>query len=124
MLERFTSGKRSERLRAIGWLLLVVGLIAAAVTYAVLLHSADEALNDASALGYRRSLLHGVGAMMGTFGLMLTQWQEAWTSPLGMAITVAVCAGLFAGYFFRVAWVLDDDEREERLRSRHDEGGS
>ncbi len=98
--------------------------MAAAATYGVAFHYADEAFNDANALGYRRSLNHGVGAMMGSFGLMLTEWQEAWGSPLGMATSVAVCAGLFAAYFFRVAWVLDDDEREERPHSRHGEEGN
>jgi hypothetical protein len=109
-------------MRAVGWLLLVLGLIAAGVTYGVELHYADEALNDTNALGFSRSLNHGVGAMMGTFGLMLTEWQEAWTSPLGMAITVAVCVGLFAAYFFRVAWVIDEDEREARLHSEDGDG--
>ena len=121
MIERFWSERRSERLRAIGWLLVVIGVIAAAVTYGVELHYADEMLNDANALGFTRSLNHGVGQMMGTFGNMLTEWQEAWTSPLGMAITVAVVAGLFAAYFFRVAWVLDEDEREARLHSQRGE---
>jgi membrane associated rhomboid family serine protease len=123
VFERFRSEKRSERLRALGWLVLVVGLVAAAATYGVAFHYADEALNDVNALGYRRSLQHGVGAMMGRFGLMLTEWQEAWRSPLGMTAIVAVCGGLFAAYFFRAAWVLDDDEREERLHSRHGEEG-
>lgn len=121
MLERFRSEKRSERLRAIGWLVVVVGLIVAIATYGVALHNADEALNDATALGYSRSLHHELGAMMGNFGLMLTEWQEAWASPLGMAVTVAVCFGLFAAYFFRVAWVVDEDERDARLRSGTDE---
>lgn len=117
MLDAFRSGKQSTRLRAIGWLVLVAGLIGAGATYGIGVHNADEALNDATALGYRRSLNHGVGVMMGSFGLKLSEWQEAWTSPLGMAVTVAVGAGLFAGYFFRVAWVLDDDEREAQRRS-------
>ncbi len=99
-----------------GWLVVVLGLIAAAVTYGVARHDAAQALDDATALGYRRSLNHGVGVMMGSFGLKLTEWQEAWQSPPGMAITVAVCAGLFAAYFFRVAWVLDDDEREQHSK--------
>jgi len=112
VLDRFRSDKQSQRLRAIGWLVLVLGLLAAIATYVVAAHDADQALNDVTALGYRRSLNHGVGVMMGSFGVMLTEWQEAWATPLGMATTVAVVAGLFAAYFFRVAWVLDDDERQ------------
>jgi hypothetical protein len=112
MFSRFRSGKRSERLRAIGWLILALGAIAAAATYGIADHYAEAALNDSNALGYTRSMRHSMGVMMGTFGLMLTEWQEAWTSPLGEAITVAVCAGLLAAYFFRVAWVLDEEARD------------
>jgi hypothetical protein len=53
-----------------------------------------------------------MGVMMGTFGGILTEWQQGLTSPLGQALTIATCAGLLAGYFFRVAWVLDEDENE------------
>jgi hypothetical protein len=65
-----------------------------------------------TALGYARSLQHGTGVMMGQFGVMLTEWREGLTSPLGQALMVAICAALVAGYFFRVAWVLDAEEEE------------
>jgi len=98
-------------MRAIGWLVLVLGLIAAAATYGVATYSADAVLDEAKVPGYARSMRHGMGEMMGTFGVMLTDWSDAWASPLGKAITVAVCAVLLAGYYFRVAWVLDDNDR-------------
>ena len=69
-------------------------------------------LDDMTALGYTRSLQHGVGAMMGPFGEMLPEWQEALTSPVGQALMIAICAALVAGYFFRVAWVLDAEDEE------------
>ena len=111
MLSRFRSDRRSERLRAIGWLVLVLGLVAAAATFGVATYNTDRAIDEAKAPGYARSMRHGMGEMMGTFGLMLTDWYDAWSSPPGQAITVAVCAALLAGYFFRVAWVLDDNDR-------------
>ena len=65
-----------------------------------------------NALGYTRSLRHGMGVMMGPFGIILTEWQENLASPLGQALMIAVGAALVAGYFFRVAWVLDADQDE------------
>ena len=112
MLARFSALKRSDRLRAIGWFVLASGLAGAAVFYWVKTRTVDPALNDLTALGYARSLQHGVGVMMGPFGAMLTEWQESLTSPIGQALTIALCAALAAGYFFRIAWVLDADEEE------------
>jgi hypothetical protein len=50
--------------------------------------------------------------MMGQFGIVLTGWQETLTSPIGQALVTATCAALLAGYFFRVAWVLDAEQQE------------
>jgi lysozyme family protein len=111
MLARFSALKRSDRLRATGWLVLASGLSGAAAFW-VKARTANPALDDVTALGYTRSLRHGMGVMMGQFGLILTDWQESLTSPLGQALTIAVCAVLVAGYFFRVAWVLDAEEEE------------
>ena len=114
MLARFSALKRSDRLRAIGWLILGAGLAGAAARYWFQLQGADPVLNDETALGYSRSLQHGMGVMMGQFGLVLTEWQQTLTSPLGQALMTAACAALVAGYFFRVAWVLDADDEEPR----------
>jgi hypothetical protein len=112
MLARFSALKRSARLRAMGWLVLTAGVVAAAVLYVVKVRSADLVLDDTNALGYARSMHHGMGVMMGPFGTMLTEWQEGLTSPLGQALVVVVCAALLAAYFFRVAWVVDAEEQE------------
>ena len=106
-------------MRAIGWLILTSGLIGAAVLYWVQTRAADPQLDDVRALGYTRSLQHGMGVMMGPSGALLTEWQQRLTSPLGEALMLAVGAALLAGYFFRVAWVIDSDDGESsRLRSR------
>ena len=112
MLARFSALRRSVRLRAIGWLVLASGMVGAVVFYWVKTVTADPLLDDTNALGYTRSLQHGMGVMMGPLGLMLTEWQAALMSPLGQALTVAISAALVAGYFFRVAWVLDAEEEE------------
>jgi len=112
VLTRFAALKRSDRLRATGWFVLTAGLIGAVAIYWVEMRAADPALNDMTALGYTRSMQHGMGVMMGQFGLVLTEWQQALMSPIGQALMTAACAALVAGYFFRVAWVLDAEQEE------------
>jgi hypothetical protein len=112
MLARLSALKRSDRLRTIGWLVLAFGLAGAAVLYWVETRTADPLLDDLTALGYSRSLQHGMGVMMGQSGVILTQWQQDLTSPIGQAAIAAICAALVAGYFFRVAWVIDAEEEE------------
>jgi hypothetical protein len=112
MLARFAALKRSDRLRAIGWFVLASGLAGAAALYWVETRTANPALDDVTALGYTRSLKHGMGVMMGQFGVVLTEWQESLTSPIGHALITAICAALVAGYCFRVAWVIDADHEE------------
>jgi hypothetical protein len=115
MLARLSALKRSDRLRATGWLVLASGLAVAAIWYWIKVRSSDIVLNDVNALGYARSLQHGMGVMMGPLGAMLTEWQEDLTSPLGQALVIAVCAALLAAYFFRVAWVVEAEiEEDER----------
>jgi hypothetical protein len=113
VLARFSSSKRSDRLRATGWLVLASGFAIAAVWYWIQVRGADIVLDDANALGYQRSLQHGMGVMMGPLGAMLTEWQADLTSPIGQALIIAVCAGLLAAYFFRVAWVIDAEIGEK-----------
>ena len=50
---------------------------------------------------------------MGTFGLIMLSWQETLARPVSKALIIVAGAGLFASYFFRVAWVLDSDEKDD-----------
>ena len=97
--------------------MLASGVTGAAVSYWVNVRGTDRVLDDTTALGYQRSLQHGKGVMMGTFGVMLTEWQNALTSPLGEALIIVVCTALLAAYFFRVAWVIDQEETIVAQRS-------
>lgn len=99
-------------MRAVGWCVLACGLAGAATVYGIESRSADRALDDSIALGYTKSLQHGMGVMMGASGAILTDLQQNLTSPLGQALLVAVATALVAGYFFRVAWVIDADAEE------------
>jgi hypothetical protein len=118
LFARWTALERSDRLRAIGWCVLGVGLGGAAVFYWIQSHSAERALDDTTALGYAKSLQHGVGVMMGPSGAILTDLQQNLTTPLGEALMIAVGAALVAGYFFRVAWVLDADQQDDQAGRR------
>jgi hypothetical protein len=109
-MTRCSALERSERLRATGWLVLAGGLVLAVVFYFVKVRAAGPALDDMTALGYTRSMHHEMGVMMGQFGQILTEWEETLTSPLGEALMIAVCSALFAAYFFRAAWVLDQED--------------
>ena len=60
---------RSGRLLRIGWLILTSGLISVAVLYVVQTRAADPQPDDVGALGYTRSLQHGMGVMMGPSGV-------------------------------------------------------
>jgi hypothetical protein len=99
-------------MRRIGSLILATGLVGAAVLYWVQTRAAEPPLDDARALGYTRSLQHGMGVMMGPSGVLLTEWQQRLTSPIGEALMLFISALLLAGYFFRVAWVIDSDAGE------------
>ena len=112
MIARFSTLNRSDRLRASGWFALASGLAGAAAFYWVKARTADPVLNDVTALGYARSLQHGMGVIMGPFGVMLTEWQEDLTSPIGQALMIVTCAALVAGVCFRVAWVLDAEQEK------------
>ena len=112
MLARFFALKRSDRLRAFGWLVLGSGVVAAAIFYWIKVRTAEPVLDDSTALGYQRSLQHQIGVMMGQFGVMLAEWQEALTSPTGEALMIVVGSALLAACFFRVAWLADHDGRD------------
>jgi hypothetical protein len=100
-------------MRATGRLVLAAGVVCAVVFYWIQARSADPALDDQTALGYTRAMRHSMGVMMGPFGLMLSEWQTALTSPIGEALIIIVCAALLAAYFFRVAWVLEQEDDED-----------
>jgi hypothetical protein len=110
MISRWSALKRSDQLRAIGWCVLGAGAIGAAVFYWISSHSADRVLDDTTALGYAKSMQHGVGVLMGPSGAILTDLQQNLTTPLGETLMIAVVVALIAAYFFRVAWVLDADD--------------
>jgi hypothetical protein len=111
---RYSSLKESGRLRVIGTIVLLLGMAGAGVFW-INAHPAGPPIDDLLP-GYARAQSRGVGAMMGHFGLMMTEWQDTLALPGTQALIIATVSALFAAYFFRAAWVLDDDERERVQR--------
>jgi uncharacterized protein YjeT (DUF2065 family) len=114
---RYSSLKESGRLRVIGAIVLVLGMAGAGVFYWINAHPAGPSMDDLLP-GYARAQARGVGAMMGHFGLIMTEWQDTLALPGTQALIIAAVSALFASYFFRAAWVLDDNERDRAQLER------
>ncbi len=101
-----------------GTIILGLGILAATIFYWNATHRAAD--DDLAAIldGYDRATRHEMGIQMGTMGLILLGWQETLARPITKALIIVASTGLFASYFFRLAWVMDDDERYEHERAR------
>jgi hypothetical protein len=113
-----SSRKKSDRMRMTGTIILALGILAAAIFYWHATHRPADDDPAAILSGYDRATRHEMGIQMGTFGLIMLGWQETLARPISKALIIVAGAGLFASYFFRAAWVLDDDERYEHERAR------
>jgi hypothetical protein len=109
----FGSRKPSDRLRAIGVLVSVLSILTSAYYYWFVARPASLAMDEVIA-GYQRSMNRQIGILMGHTGVMMLEWQEVLDRPGTKAILIAAAGGLFALYFFRSAWVLDEEERDRR----------
>ena len=116
----FSPRRKSDQLRMTGTIVLAVGLLGACIFYWIKAHS--PAPDDLNALlpAYQRQSEHEMGVQMGTMGVIMMGWQETLALPATQALIIAAVVALFAAFFFRAAWVLDDDERD---RQRQDEQG-
>ena len=92
--------------RRIGRIVIVCGLVAAALVYWVQARATPA--GQASGFEHTRSSDNQMRRQMGEFGLILTDWQATLSTPTGYAVGVLVLALLLAGYFFRVASVLEE----------------
>ena len=69
---------------------------------------------DEFAAGYSKARDRQMGMMMGTMGLLMSGWMDSLTSPGGQAIGIMALAALIAAMCFRVAWLMDLPETDER----------
>ena len=97
---------RSKRLRVIGWLVLLCGIVGASVFYWNETRNAPPSLDDAAA-GYTQAREHQMGQMMGTLGVTTTKLMDTLETPGAEAILIALSAGLVAALCFRVAKLMD-----------------
>jgi len=100
-------------MRRVGWVVLASGAAGAVARYWFVWRNTDVALDDSVALGYSKSMRHGMDVMMGRSGELLTDVSTMLATPFGQALLVLAAAALIAAYFFRVAWVIDEDERAQ-----------
>lgn len=99
-----------RELRTVGRIVLACGLVLAALVYWVSARQRVALLDDTNALGYTRAMDAQMTRLMGHFGVMMMGWDQSLSSPLGKALAVLIVTGLLAGYFFRVAYVMEQEE--------------
>jgi len=107
----FSTATKSGRLRVGGAAILALGLVCAVLFYAYQLHRQPDDDLDALLPRYERDMRHDIAVQQGTLGLILMEWQETLAQPGAKALMIAGVAALFAGGFFRAAWVIDNDDR-------------
>lgn len=98
--------------RRIGRLILWGGVALAAFVYWNAAAHPPMVLDDITSPGYTKAMNREVGRLMGHGGIVMMDLNGILTSPPAKALGVMAIAGLLAGYFYRVAWVLDEEERE------------
>ena len=99
-----------RELRTVGRIVLACGLVLAALVYWVSARQRVTLLDDTNALGYSRAMDAQMTRLMGHFGVMMMGWNQSLSSPVGKALAVLVVTALLAGYFFRVAYVMEQEE--------------
>jgi hypothetical protein len=109
-------------MRTYGRLVLAGGVVAAVLTYWVTLRQITPGLDDSNALGYSRAMNSQMARLMGHFGVLMMGWDQSLSSPAGKAVIVLAIAALFAAYFFRVASVLEHEQREAERGERRANG--
>jgi len=104
------SSPESDRLRTVGIIILVLGIIGASIFYYVEARAArptiEELLPD-----YAHSQAQQIGVLMGNFGVLLLGWSQVLNRPGPEALIIAAVSALVASGFFRAAHVRDYNDR-------------
>jgi hypothetical protein len=98
----------AERLRAVGVLVLLLGIAGACVRYWIDVRSADPAMDELSAPGYLRARQREAKDMMGPVGVILLDWQDTLAQPWMRALLVLAAAAIITLFCFRAAAASDD----------------
>ena len=101
--------RRASRLRWIGFIVLVAGIVAAGLVYWLGTRSPDLSA-DLSMQGFNRAEQRQMGQLYGKSGLMIEKWVDDLKQPGTQATLIAVFSALvFAGCFY-FARLLDVDD--------------
>jgi hypothetical protein len=104
------SRRRTRRLRTIGVLVLVLGLVAAGAVYWLGTRDADLS-GKLSMQGFDRAERRQMGRLYGKSGLLIDEWTDDLKQPSTQAILIAgFSAAVFAGCFYFARLLDFDDE--------------
>ena len=112
-LARWFALNRSTRVRIAGTLVLVCGIVGAALFYWIQVRSAPPVIDDIAA-GYDKARQRQMGIMMGTLGVIMVGWIDTLADPGAQALMIAAGAALVAALCYRVAWLMDLPEPDEK----------
>jgi hypothetical protein len=104
-----SSGRRqARRLRIIGIIVLLAGIVGAGMVYWMGTRSPDFS-NDPSMAGYDRAETRQMGILYGTQGLLIEEWSNDLKQPGTQATIIAVVSAIIASGCFYFARLSDDD---------------
>ncbi|MGA9779675.1 MAG: hypothetical protein ACLPRE_11645 [Limisphaerales bacterium] len=101
-------GKQSKRLRVIGGVVLVLGLLGAGALYWIRTHS-GEPTEDELLAGNERLESHQMGLLYGKMGLLTLELSDDLKQPGTQAFLIAAVSVLIAAGCFYFARLEDDD---------------
>ena len=105
-----SSLKRQSRLKAIGVIVLVLGIAGACLVYWIGTRSPDVS-DDLSMVGFNRAESRQMGMLYGKMGLLIEDWTNDLKRPGTQAILIATTSILIAfGCFYFARLSKNDDE--------------
>ena len=104
------SSKHQARLKAIGVVVLLLGIGSACLVYWMGTRSPDLS-DDLSMVGYNRAESRQMGQLFGKMGLLIEDWTNDLKQPSTQAILIATTSILIAfGCFYFARLSKNDDE--------------
>jgi peptidoglycan/LPS O-acetylase OafA/YrhL len=101
------SSRRSARLKAIGLIVLVLGLGSAGLVYWT---RSPDLSDDLSMLGYNKAQTRQMGMLYGKSGLLIEEWSNDLKQPSTQAIIIASASILIALGCFYFARLLENGD--------------
>ena len=102
--------KPSARLRLVGKIVLVCGVVAAVVFYWIQSRNASPDVDELAA-GYLKARDHQLGQLMGPVGVLMTQWVDVLQRPSIEALLIVAASAVIAWVCFRLAETADEPEK-------------